>query len=55
MNKEISLKELNEIAEKVLSKDFYPKKLPNGMWEIAKGIFTNEKGLKRFYEVLNQE
>ena len=55
MSKEISLKELNKIAEDILSKDFYPKELPNGMWEVAKGIFTNKNGLKKFYEVLNQE
>lgn len=51
MNKEISLKELNEIAEEILSKDFYPKERPNGMWEVAKGIFTSKKGLEIFNSI----
>lgn len=50
--RDISLKELKELATKML---WYPKELPNGMYEIAKGCFTNKKGLEKFYEMLNKK
>lgn len=53
--RDISLKELKELATKVLSKDWYPKELPNGMYEIVKGCFTNKKGLEKFYEVFDKK
>ena len=53
MKYELTLSELCELAEEQFSKDWYPRELPNGMWEVAKGIFTNKKGMEKFdeYEV----
>ena len=55
MSKQMSLKALNQLAEKLFAKGWYPKELPNGMWKIAKGVFTNKKGLEEFYKELSNK
>lgn len=53
MSNQPSLKEIEQLVKKLFEEDWYPKELPNGMWEIAKGVFTNEKGLEKFYKGLS--
>ena len=47
MKKEISLKELEEMAKQVgLPK--YPKYLGKGLWRISDNCITNQKGLEMY-------
>jgi hypothetical protein len=54
MNNQPSLKEMEHLVKKLFKEDLYPKELPNGMWEIAKGVFTNKKGLEEFSKELRK-
>ena len=54
MSSQLSLKEIEQLAKKLFEEDWYPKEMPNGMWEIAKGVFTNKKGLEEFYKELSK-
>lgn len=53
MSNQPSLKEIEQLVKKLFEEGWYPKELPNGMWEIAKGVFTNENGLEKFYKELS--
>ena len=46
--KEISLKELEDIARKVMPE--YPKYLGNGLWELHPGCYTGQRGYEMFVE-----
>lgn len=52
MSNQLSLKN-RTASKKLFEEDWYPKEMPNGMWEIAKGVFTNKKGLEKFYKELS--
>ena len=54
MSNQLSLKEIERLLKKLFKEDWYPKELPNGMWEIAKGVFTNKKGLEKFSKELRK-
>jgi len=48
--KQLTLIDIEECLEEIWpEEERYPKKMPNGMCEIAKGVITDERGLELFH------
>ena len=53
--KPLSLEQIEEAAKQVFSANPYPRKLGNGLWEIAPGVIGGERLLSMFYEAIRKQ
>ena len=53
--KPLSLEQIEEAAKQVFSANPYPKKLGNGLWEIAPGFIGGERLLQMFDETIRKQ
>ena len=53
--KHLSIKQIEEAAKQVFSENPYPRKIGDGLWEIAPGLIGGERFLQMFDEAIRKQ